>query len=666
VAVVVSLLGMAPAQAVQRPVAASTLTTSTLTVGTLHLVPCDLGVGAATWCGSLRVPLDPTDAAAGTIRIGFGWVPAPSPVGTVVAQEGGPGYPSTGTAPDFAAMLGPVLARRNLLVVDARGTGRSTPIDCAALQSLPSPPNPRAFATAVGACGAQLNHTFRRAGGGYVHASDLFTTANSARDLAAVITALRLGPVDLYGDSYGTYFAQSFLARYPHLLRSVVMDSAYEARGLDPWYRTTVTTARKAFAEVCVRSVACSRATGRQRARAWQRISALAALLRHHPVSGVTTRDDGTLGRVTVDVTALVNIVNDAGYDYEPYRQLDAAARAYLEHRDSGPLLRLYAQDVGYDYGDYSSPAQHYSDGLYLAVACTDYPQLFDMRTGEARRRAQLAAAVRALPAGTFAPFTTSEWIRVLPYTESFTGCLTWPAPTHRADPPVPVGVPMDATGVPVLILNGDLDSLTPAAGGAHIARQIGPAARAVVVPNMVHLVGLGDRYGCGESLVRSFISAPGALHRLDLSCLRSVPEIHAVGSYPYRADRALPASGRAPLWVRRLASIAVATAGDAAIRYGYIAGTTDRGLRGGSVRDDVSADGNTVTARLSGVKWTVDTRVSGTVTASADGLSVSARLIVTQAGHRPLRLSLRWSTTGPQTTATVLVGRTRLWTPAA
>ena len=73
---------------------------------------------------------------------------------------------------------------------------------------------------------------------------------------------------------------------------------------------------------------------------------------------------------------ALLNLVNDAGYDYQPYRDLYGAARAYLERGDRKLLLRLYAQDVGYDYGDYHAPAGYYSDGSYMAVACTDYPQL--------------------------------------------------------------------------------------------------------------------------------------------------------------------------------------------------------------------------------------------------------------------------------------------------
>ncbi len=71
---------------------------SALTVGTAKTARCHLGVGRPTWCGSIRVPLDYTDPTAPRIGVGFGWVPSSRrSVGTLVAMEGGPGYPSTGT-----------------------------------------------------------------------------------------------------------------------------------------------------------------------------------------------------------------------------------------------------------------------------------------------------------------------------------------------------------------------------------------------------------------------------------------------------------------------------------------------------------------------------------------------------------------------------------------
>ncbi len=627
--------------------AATAATPPTRSVGTVTLHRCNLHTEREAWCGSIRAPLDYTDPGAATITIGFGWLPSTGAArGTVVAQEGGPGYPSTGTAPDYADMLGAVLQQRNLLVVDARGTGRSTPLDCEPLQSLPAP-SP-SFTAAVTACGRQLDHTFPRAGGGYVHASDLFSTANSARDLAQVIGALELGKVDYYGDSYGTYFGQAFLARYPQLLRSVILDSAYEARDLDPWYRTTVTTARRAFDTVCRRAVGCPSGS------AWQRIGRLAAALRAHPVSGTVVGTDAKVHSIRVDITALVNIVNDAGYDTDPYRQLDAAARAYLDHGDATALLRLYAQDIGYDYSDYSADAGYYSDGLYMAVACTDYPQLFDMRATPAQRRTELDAAVAALPPATFAPFTTREWLGMLPYTETYTGCLTWPAPTHPADPPVPDGVAMDASDVPVLILNGELDSLTPAAGGAHVARQIGPAAHAYVAANNVHLVALDSAYDCGPQVVQQFVRHPEA--QPDTSCLLSIPTIRAVPNFPTTLAQATPAQGDAPLALRRLASVAVAEAGDALIRYDYVDAQRDLGLRGGRVRYD--ADGN---ATLRGVRYTVDTRVSGGVRHTSTG--ASADLTITGPGHITAHLTARWGT-GPWASVETDVGTVRVPAP--
>ena len=658
----VGATGATSATAVPRAAAAGA---TTLRVGSVTLKACRVEATPA-WCGSVRVPLDRTDSTAGTIAVGFGWVPAGgSPTGTVAAVEGGPGYPSTGSAADYLDMLGPLRQSRNLLVMDLRGTGRTALLDCKGLQSYTGDTATTHFQQLVAACGNQLNHTYRRADGGYVHASDLFNTANDARDLAAVIGRLQLGPVDLYGDSYGTYFSQSFLSQFPQLLRSVVLDSAYEARDLDPWYVTTVTTARTALEATCTRALACDAAAG---SGAWQRIGQLATALRAHPIHGKVPGIDATLVPTTVGIRQLVDLVNDAGYDYGVYRSLDAAGRAYLEHHDTTPLLRLWAEDFGYDDGDYYGPVKAYSDGTFFAVSCTDYPQLFDPSSPPAQRRKQLRASLQALPANTFAPFTTAEWIQMNQFTEAYTGCLDWPAPTHPADPAVEPGVSMDATKVPVLVLNGDIDSLTPAAGGEHVARQIGPAARSIVVPNMVHLVALYDRYGCGVSIFRAFLRQPSQLATLDTSCTATVPEVHTLGNDAAVVAQVTPAtvsSGHESLLDRRLAAVAVAAVGDAAYRFQYVDFSRDLGLRGGSVHYSSAASGNVVTAHLHGVQWTTDTWVDGSVTTDYYGLGADGTVrIHDAAGHR-LAVQIHWATTGPNTRAHLTTSTAELVLPA-
>ena len=99
--------------------------------------------------------------------------------------------------------------------------------------------------------------------------------------------------------------------------------------------------------------------------------------------------------------------MNNAGFDPVVYRDLDAAARALLDHNDAAPLLRISALSLGFDDTNYSLP--EFSDGLYFAVACTDYVQLFSRSASFGARRAQYRAALRREPRGTFAPFSLAR-----------------------------------------------------------------------------------------------------------------------------------------------------------------------------------------------------------------------------------------------------------------
>ena len=198
------LVGSAgPGAATLTRTTASTTRPGNVVVGALTLHPCNVLPRAL--CGSLLRPWDPTGAIPGALRVGFAFLPARdrsrAVLGTMVPREGGPGYSTTGSGADYAHMYGQLLDRRNMLLVDQRGTGRSQPISCPGLQN---PTGPFNYGDAAGRCAQTLGD---RAG--------LYGTALSADDLAAVIEALQLGPVDLYGDSYGTFFAAIFAGRHP-------------------------------------------------------------------------------------------------------------------------------------------------------------------------------------------------------------------------------------------------------------------------------------------------------------------------------------------------------------------------------------------------------------------------------------------------------------------
>jgi len=76
-------------------------------------------------------------------------------------------------------------------------------------------------------------------------------------------------------------FAQAFAARFPGVLRSVILDSTYPVPGLDPYYASSGSSGRAAMDRVCERDPGCTAAAGPGSATA--RLSELLARVRRAP-----------------------------------------------------------------------------------------------------------------------------------------------------------------------------------------------------------------------------------------------------------------------------------------------------------------------------------------------------------------------------------------------
>lgn len=290
-------------------------------VGVDGLKGCD-GIPRAR-CGTIVRQLDPNDPAAGTIEIAFELHPATQTnrplLGTIVAVEGGPGYATTASRDYYLELFAPLLDRRQLLLIDNRGTGGSAAIDCPELQSY------------VG----DYNHNVRLCGRQLGLLSDVWGTGLAADDMAAVLDHLGLERVDLYGDSYGTFFGQVFAIRHPERLRTLILDAAYNI-DQDPWYRDLNRALADAFRHVCERDAGCDALGGDPIAR----MRALADSLALDPLEGKAYDADGALQPVYLDAAALSYLAGVATYGIPVYRELDAAGLAYLENGDPLPLLR--------------------------------------------------------------------------------------------------------------------------------------------------------------------------------------------------------------------------------------------------------------------------------------------------------------------------------------
>ena len=632
---------------------------SSITVGSATLTLC--AEAPLAYCGRLAVPLDRSDPASPDISVAYRWYPATAPQGgvasgTVLPVEGGPGYPSIGSVKGgYTVMYGSLLQDWNLLAVDLRGTGGSAVVNCPALQDFSGQLSGPTFTAAATACGEALDHRWRDRNGQWIQASDLFTSAQAADDVADVIHALGLGPVDLYGDSYGSWFAQVFANRYPQLVRSVILDSTYSTVTIDPWYRSAIDSMPADFDAACLRSPACGAAESEA---PWSRIIQLAGVLGASPVTGTVPDAAGQLAQVTMGPVGLVDLINDAAGDPLIYRSLDAAARSLLVSRDPAPLLRLYAQRLAIDEAYTSIPASSYSGGLYLAVSCLDYPQLFPMTVPPATRATDLAAAEAGLDPQTFTPFTIGEWLAQDQNTEAYTVCTGWPTPT-AAVPPTNGSLPLLPPTMPVLVLGGEFDTWTPPVDVPRILGQLGGHQRFIELANSTHVVGEGDQ-PCGSTLVQEFVRAPDAIDTMDASCAAAVPPIRAIGSYPESLAQ-VTALTRSPgdqtgTGGLRLAAAAVATAGDAVARSEGIGAVRDVGLHGGSVQPRGGSE-----LELNGDQLVPGVAVTGTVHVGP-GL-VTAQLSVVGPSGSTVDVEASWPPIGVTTAAQVsgTVGGRRL-----
>jgi pimeloyl-ACP methyl ester carboxylesterase len=599
----------------------------TFRVGQIDLRPCQ---SVQAYCGTLERPLDPTGTVPGRVSIYFEYYPhtgSGKSVGTLVATEGGPGYPATLSRDDYLALFEPLRTQRNVLLMDNRGTGRSGAIDCHGLQTAE-----KWTIELTAACGRSLG---KRA--------SLYSTAYAADDLAAVLQALGIRRIDLYGDSYGTYFEQVFAVRHPDVLRSLVLDGAYPLNGPDyAWYPTYAPAMRDKFNIACRRFAPCAAIPG----DSISHILPLLNELRSHPFAARAPDSDGKERAFTADASQLAIVMFGSAPTFATARELDAAARAFAAG-DRLPVLRLMAETISaVDSRDPTADATQWSAGLAAAVMCQDPPQIFDMRLEPARRRADRDRAIaerkRTLPL-TYAPFTLDEY-RGMPLDYSFIDqCVDWPvAPANHPASNVVAGN-AKYPEVPALIISGELDNMTTTADGARVAAAF-KLGRQIHIANSFHVNALPRaRSDCAARIARRFLQT---LKVGDTSCAAEVPALRLVPRFVRHVsqlDAAIPLDGnRADAEQLRWVSAAVMTVGDVLARLGGNSTGQGVGLRGGSFR--VVNDASTTHVSLTGVRWTEDAAVSGKIDKplTRNG-TVHATLQVTTAAGPIGDLTVEW-----------------------
>jgi len=185
-----------------------------LTVNSMRIKSCTVD-GYPARCGKLIVPENRLTGKGRTISVRFVVIPAtikhPAP-DPVVYFAGGPGGSAVAEISSERPDLASLNVSRDLVFIEQRGTGRSSPLTCPAFPDLSS--GPARLRAAVQSCLAHLHGDLR-----------FYTTAMYADDVNQVLADLHYAKVNLMGISYGTAVEQVFALRHPDRVRTITMQS---------------------------------------------------------------------------------------------------------------------------------------------------------------------------------------------------------------------------------------------------------------------------------------------------------------------------------------------------------------------------------------------------------------------------------------------------------
>lgn len=185
----------------------------------LQTEPCHIrGLDEQVECATFVVPENYNEPNGRTIALNIVRLPAVSSgaaADPLFFLAGGPGQAATELTGVVAQMFRDVRQRRDIILVDQRGTGKSNGMQCeiSALDDLLVPDDQVDLAAAMAACASEFDHDFQQ-----------YNTVNAIQDFEAVRKAFGYQQVNLYGGSYGTRAALVWMREAPEALRSVVLD----------------------------------------------------------------------------------------------------------------------------------------------------------------------------------------------------------------------------------------------------------------------------------------------------------------------------------------------------------------------------------------------------------------------------------------------------------
>ena len=424
-------------------------------------------------CGSLTVPEDPAVPEGRTISLAVAVLPATGPESDrapdpVFALHGGPGAAARYLAPLMTGL--PARERRDIVLVDQRGTGESQGMVCGIENAGEWVTSVLRFDLDPSRC-PDFDADPR-----------LYTTPIAMDDLDRVRAAMGYDQVNLWGGSYGTRAALVYARQHPEHVRSMILDGvAPLGMAVPSQFPRTSQAALDLLLEDCSADPGCS-ALGDlefQLTEVLERLHETPVRVQV-PVPGEAEPVDLIMGRDAFAGALLYAL-------YNPQSAAAIPGAIATAHRAD------YALAISLGAGFAAALRSQFSTGMTLSVLCAeDVPYFTEAEMHEGAR-------------GTFLGEDFADGLHE--------ACAAWPAGT------VPDGhrEPLTAD-VPTLLLSGEGDPVTP----PEFAEEVGATLR----PSL-HLVFQDQGHGltatpCGSQLVSAFLDA-GSPEGLDTACVAEV-----------------------------------------------------------------------------------------------------------------------------------------------
>lgn len=433
--------------------------------------------GRAITCGYVVVPENRNDESGQEIRLFLAIAhstsqsPEPDPI---VFLHGGPGGQAGWYTPAIAVNFSAALEHRDLIVFDQRGAGLSEPLlDCPEVEQALYGVHgqlvvPEVWRETVEAGHRACYERLASAGTDFTR----YNSAESAADINDLRLALGYDEVNLFGVSYGTRLALTTMRDYPHMVRSVILDSMVPLE-VD-MYATRHVNRERAFELVfshCAADAQCADAFPQLEERFYRLVERLDS----QPITlQVRNPADSQLYDVVVDGDMLITVFFWTLYSSEAIPNLP---------RYVSRLERGLTTDLRELVSSYAFLSEAFSEGASAAVWCYD----------------EMGFSAQVPVTDTLHP--RQQKYAAFDHAAQVDQCAVWKvgAGPEKENEPV-------RSAIPALILAGEFDPITPPLWGQQVAGTLDNAYY-FEFPSASH--GVLSARDCARAMVAAFVSAP-------------------------------------------------------------------------------------------------------------------------------------------------------------